>query len=178
MVVRKGFDFGHQPAHFVRLDRLPLNANGKVDRTALPAPPEHAALPPAGPLTDLEGKVAALWRRILDCPVTLDDTFFDLGGSYDALTAYFGGRALHMTLDRATFTINPFCLPPTNTNLQFLFTFVRVLVQSGGQYAMTRADDQALYEQLETLYALDCEARRLFTLATILPRISARQKSR
>ena len=35
---------------------------------------------------------------------------------------------------------------------------------------MTRADDQALYEQLETLYALDPDQRRLFTLANILPR--------
>ena len=103
---------------------------------------------------------------------------FDLGGSYETLTAYFGGRALRVALDRAGFTINPFCLPPTPTNLQFLFTFVRVLIQSGGQYAMTRADDQALYEQLETLYALDPDQRRLFTLANILPRTLAQQLQR
>ncbi len=47
---------------------------------------------------------------------------------------------------------------------------MKVLIQAGGQYAMTRADDQALYEQLETLYALDPDQRRLFTLANILPR--------
>ena len=76
------------------------------------------------------------------------------------------------------FTINPFCLPPTPANLQFLFTFVRVLIQSGGQYTMTRADDQALYEQIETLYALDPDQRRLFTLATILPRTLAQQLQR
>ena len=43
---------------------------------------------------------------------------------------------------------------------------------------MTRADDQALYEQLETLYALDPDQRRLFTLATILPRTLAQQLQR
>ena len=103
---------------------------------------------------------------------------FDLGGSYEALTAYFGGRTLRVSLDRPTFTINPFCLPPTPPNLQFLFTFVKVLVQSGGQYATTRADDQALYEQIETLYALDADQRRLFTLANILPRALAQQLQR
>ena len=95
---------------------------------------------------------------------------FDLGGSYEGLTTYFGGQALRVALDRPGFTINPFCLAPTPANLQFLFTFVKVLMQAGGQYAMTRADDQALYEQLETLYALDPDQRRLFTLANILPR--------
>src|SRR5213075_2623324 len=38
---------------------------------------------------------------------------FDLGGSYDGLTTYFGGQALRVALDRPGFTINPFCLAPT-----------------------------------------------------------------
>jgi type IV secretion system protein VirB4 len=103
---------------------------------------------------------------------------FDLGGSYEGLTTYFGGSALHVALDRPGFTINPFCLPPTPSNLQFLFTFAKVLIQTGGQYAMSRADDQALFEQLETLYALDSDHRRLLTLATILPRSLAQQLQR
>jgi type IV secretion/conjugal transfer VirB4 family ATPase len=103
---------------------------------------------------------------------------FDLGASYEGLTTYFGGQALRVALDQPGFTINPFCLDPTTTNLQFLFTFVKVLIQAGGQYAMTRADDQALYEQLETLYALDPDQRRLFTLANILPRGLAQQLQR
>jgi type IV secretion system protein VirB4 len=103
---------------------------------------------------------------------------FDLGGSYERLTTYFGGKTLRVDLDRPGFTINPFCLEPTPANLQFLFTFVKVLVQAGGQYAMTRADDQALYEQIETIYALDADQRRLFTLANILPRGLAQQLQR
>jgi type IV secretion/conjugal transfer VirB4 family ATPase len=99
---------------------------------------------------------------------------FDLGGSYEALTSYFGGRSLRIALNQGL-TINPFCLPPTSANLQFLFTFVKVLVQAGGQHVMTRAEDQALYEQLDTLYALDPDQRRLFTLATIVPRPLAQQ---
>ena len=94
---------------------------------------------------------------------------FDLAGSYEGLTAYFGGRSLRVDLDQPDFTINPFCLAPTLPNLQFLFTFVKVLIQSGGQYAMTRADDQTLYERLEALYVLDPDQRRLLTLLGILP---------
>jgi type IV secretion system protein VirB4 len=105
-------------------------------------------------------------------------TIFDLGGSYEGLTQYFGGSALRVARDRRTFTINPFCLPPTPANRQFLWAFVRVLIQSGGQYAMTEADDRDLYEQIETLYALDAEQRRLFTLATVLRRPLAQQLQR
>ena len=105
-------------------------------------------------------------------PYTL---IFDLGGSYEGLTDHYRGRSLRVSLDHPTFTINPFCLPPTTTNLQFLFAFVKVLIQAGGQYAATRADDQSLYEQIETLYALDADQRRLLTLANILPRALARQ---
>jgi type IV secretion system protein VirB4 len=103
---------------------------------------------------------------------------FDLGGGYDALTRYFGGRVLRVSRDRPGFTINPFCLSPSPANLQFLFAFVKVLLQLDGQYAMTRADDQALYEQLETLYELDPDQRRLFTLANILPRALSHQLQR
>ena len=94
---------------------------------------------------------------------------FDLGGSYRSLTRYFEGRELQLRPDRQTVTINPFCLDPTPANLQFLCAFVRVLIESSGE-ALARGDDQALYEAIETLYILDREQRRLFTLANILPR--------
>jgi amino acid adenylation domain-containing protein len=71
------------PARMVRLDRLPLNANGKVDRSALPAPDQF--LPPAAvtgsPGTDLEQRLTTLWSRILNRCVGLDENFFDMGGT-------------------------------------------------------------------------------------------------
>lgn len=103
---------------------------------------------------------------------------FDLGGSYARLTDYFGGSQLRLRLAPGDVSINPFCLEPTPANLQFLFAFVKVLIQAGGQYAMTRSDDQDLYEQIETLYALDPDQRRLFTLSNILPRALAQQLQR
>jgi type IV secretory pathway VirB4 component len=53
---------------------------------------------------------------------------FDIGGSSRALTYEYGGSYLHVGRESA-FTINPFVLPPTAENLEFLFSFVRVLLE-------------------------------------------------
>jgi type IV secretion system protein TrbE len=61
-------------------------------------------------------------------------------------------------------------LPKTRENVHFLFAFVRVLLQSSGQYRLSLADDRELYEAIESLYCLEPPQRRLLTLATLLPR--------
>ncbi|MFF2149183.1 amino acid adenylation domain-containing protein [Kitasatospora sp. NPDC058190] len=70
------------PAAVVVLDRLPLTANGKLDRAALPAP-DHARAdgPRAAARTAREQTVCDLFAEILRVPeVGVDDNFFDLGG--------------------------------------------------------------------------------------------------
>jgi len=94
---------------------------------------------------------------------------FDLGGSYQHLARLFGGSYLPVGVERQAFRINPFCLPPTKDNLQFLFSFVSVLVQAGG-YKLTSADEKDLFQQIESLYEVAPEQRRLFTLANIVNR--------
>ena len=64
----------------VLLDALPLTHNGRVDRSALPAP---APAPPIAfdPRTPLEEQLVALFREVLDVDrVGVHDSFFDLGG--------------------------------------------------------------------------------------------------
>ena len=71
------------PAVFARMERLPLSANGKVDRQALAALRFESAPPPvasAAPRTPTEKTLAALWAELLGVEsVGLDDDVFDLG---------------------------------------------------------------------------------------------------
>ncbi len=72
------------PAAVIELPALPLTANGKVDRAALPPPtPERPALDQAyvAPRTPLEETLAQLWGDVLRLErVGVADPFFDLGG--------------------------------------------------------------------------------------------------
>ena len=70
------------PSAFVRLERLPLNVNGKVDRAALPEP----GRPPrseryVAPRNELERTLADIWAELLRVErVGVDESFFELGG--------------------------------------------------------------------------------------------------
>ncbi|MFE9240677.1 amino acid adenylation domain-containing protein [Streptomyces sp. NPDC007007] len=72
------------PAAFVALDALPLNANGKVDRRALPVPDRGAlrtGTDHVPPRTPTEKALAAIWSEVLGVEqIGIHDRFFDLGG--------------------------------------------------------------------------------------------------
>lgn len=69
------------PSVFVRLPELPLTANGKLDRAALPEPDFDQAAPYRAPETPLQRTLCRLFSSLLDVPeVGLDDNFFELGG--------------------------------------------------------------------------------------------------
>jgi len=78
------------PADFVVMEQLPINANGKVDRQALPAPESRpapvvetsASARMETPFrTTLEMVLHRLWREVLEKPgVGVEDDFFTIGG--------------------------------------------------------------------------------------------------
>ncbi|MFY1691593.1 amino acid adenylation domain-containing protein [Plantactinospora sp. WMMB782] len=72
------------PGAFVPLAKIPLTANGKLDRRALPAPgrtatgadaPDHVA--PNGPV---EERIAEIWAELLDVDAGTQTNFFTVGG--------------------------------------------------------------------------------------------------
>ncbi|MGE8414854.1 MAG: amino acid adenylation domain-containing protein [Pseudomonas sp.] len=71
------------PMAYVRLDALPLTANGKLDRRALPAPDQQALISREyeAPREGLETTLARLWAEVLQVGrVGRQDHFFELGG--------------------------------------------------------------------------------------------------
>ncbi|WP_301184563.1 non-ribosomal peptide synthetase [Streptomyces sp. NL15-2K] len=69
------------PSALLTVDALPLTANGKLDRRALPAPEYGSAAERRAPRDEREQTLCALYAEILGVPeVGIDDSFFDLGG--------------------------------------------------------------------------------------------------
>jgi amino acid adenylation domain-containing protein len=71
------------PAAVIVLERMPLGANGKIDRAALPSPTDVAPAEPqrVEPATPTESAIAAIWREVLKKDaVGVTDDFISLGG--------------------------------------------------------------------------------------------------
>lgn len=71
------------PTYFIRMDHLPLNMNGKVDRKALPDPDESLInnVEYEEPKSEIEKKLVDIWKEVLDKKsIGINDNFFDLGG--------------------------------------------------------------------------------------------------
>jgi amino acid adenylation domain-containing protein len=71
------------PSTYVELERLPLNANGKIDRKSLPKPEQERMREAeyAGPRNETEETLCRLWEEVLRRePVGIHDNFFKTGG--------------------------------------------------------------------------------------------------
>ena len=93
---------------------------------------------------------------------------FDLGGSFESLTQLFGGSYIRVGLESDDFKINPFSLPPTKENLDFLALFLKVLIQGQRAGDLDPATERDLFHQVENLYEVDPALRTLGVLANTL----------
>jgi type IV secretion system protein VirB4 len=100
---------------------------------------------------------------------------FDIGGSFQSLTHIFGGSYLNVGQDTRDFTINPFSLPPTKENLQFLFSFFRVLIEGNGQrYRLDFKEERKLWDGIERMYVLEPDQRTVSNFGNILGELKER----
>jgi amino acid adenylation domain-containing protein len=72
------------PSYVVRMERMPLTANGKVDRGALPEPDESvraSGAPYEAPRGEIERRMVRIWQDVLHIEaIGTRDDFFELGG--------------------------------------------------------------------------------------------------
>jgi type IV secretion system protein VirB4 len=90
---------------------------------------------------------------------------FDIGGSYESQVELYGGRVDRVGKDGPR--VNPFALEPTESNIKFLYSFVKLLLSNGGA-ELEPEDDDVIHKAVQGVYLLDPENRRLGNL--FLPR--------
>jgi len=100
---------------------------------------------------------------------------FDIGGSFQSLTEIFGGTYLNVGQESRDFTINPFSLPETKENMQFLFSFFRVLIEGNDQrYRLDFKEERKLWDAIERMYVVVPEQRTLSTFSQIIGELKER----
>ena len=90
---------------------------------------------------------------------------FDIGGSYESVVELYGGRVDKVGKDGPR--VNPFALDPTEDNLKFLYSFVKLLLTNGGA-ELSPEDEDVVFSAVRGMYQLDAVNRRLSNL--LLPK--------
>jgi type IV secretion system protein VirB4 len=86
---------------------------------------------------------------------------FDIGGSYESVVELYGGRVDRIGKDGPR--VNPFRLEPTESNITFLYSFVKLLLMNGGA-DLEPEDDDVIHKAVRDMYLLDQDNRRLSNL--------------
>jgi amino acid adenylation domain-containing protein len=71
------------PSHFIRVEKMPLTSNGKLDKQALPDPQITADEMHTGPANAIEEKLLEIWAEVLKLEpsvIGVNKSFFELGG--------------------------------------------------------------------------------------------------
>ena len=86
---------------------------------------------------------------------------FDIGGSYESVVELYGGKVDRVGKDGPR--INPFALEPTESNIKFLYSFIKLLLTNGGAQ-LEPEDDDVIHKAVQDMYLLDHANRRLSNL--------------
>ncbi len=136
------------PRAFALLDSLPLNANGKVDRKALPEPALASELAYEAPQGHVAQTIAGVWSEVLQvAQVGLHDNFFDLGGH--SLLLIRAHRLLEARLQAAIPVVNLFKYPTIESLAQWMAQGPARAASSAT--AAAASDDRALRQRAAML---------------------------
>ncbi|HTF71183.1 MAG TPA: hypothetical protein VK638_51800, partial [Edaphobacter sp.] len=86
---------------------------------------------------------------------------FDIGASYESVVELYGGKVDRVGKDGPR--VNPFALEPTESNINFLYSFIKLLLTNGGA-ELEPEDDDVIHKAVQGMYLLDPENRRLSNL--------------
>jgi type IV secretion system protein VirB4 len=86
---------------------------------------------------------------------------FDIGGSYESVVELYGGKVDRVGKDGPR--VNPFALEPTESNIKFLYSFIKLLLTNGGA-ELEPEDDDVIHKAVQDMYLLDRPNRRLSNL--------------
>jgi type IV secretion system protein VirB4 len=86
---------------------------------------------------------------------------FDIGGSYESVVELYGGKVDRVGKDGPR--VNPFALEPTESNIKFLYSFIKLLLTNGGA-ELEPEDDDVIHKAVQDMYLLDPANRRLSNL--------------
>ncbi|REK74755.1 non-ribosomal peptide synthetase [Paenibacillus paeoniae] len=131
------------PGYYVRMDRIPLTSNGKVDQKALPMPEDAAeqddVYEPPG--NETEEQLCRIWRDVLGLKqIGIEDHFFELGGhSLKAMNAITRIQAVF----RKTIPLQELFRKPTIRELAHYLD----QVESGERKAILSAQPRPYYPQ-------------------------------
>lgn len=133
------------PSSFTAVDRLPRNANGKIDRPVLrtlsPASAEAATAPP----TALEGVVMTVWKQVLGVAgIAPEDDFFDLGGQ--SLQAIQVANRIGIELRREV----PVAMVFSHPTVAALARFLEGVVETAPAQSINSADEFAVLLPIAT----------------------------
>jgi len=138
------------PTSFLLLESLPLNANGKVDRSLLPTPAAAEPVAERAPVGEgVEAAISAVWRRVLRLEeISLDSNFFDLGG--DSIRLVQAHAELQEALHR-TFSVT----------YLFQYSSIRSLSNYLEGQASPRVDDNGIADRIRKQQNAMARPRRI-----------------
>ena len=99
---------------------------------------------------------------------------FDIGGSFKSLTEMYGGAYVNVGQESKDFHINPFCLEPTPQNLEFLYSFFRVIIEANQKYELTLEDEKSLWFAITSLYRVEPQNRTMTTFKNLIGQLKPR----